>query len=43
VLRELAGLDAGELDRLHAAGVLFEDSTVGHLDIAPDASSTRGE
>ena len=29
--------------RLHAAGVLFEDSTVGHLDIAPDASSTRGE
>ena len=42
VLRELAGLDAGELDRLHAAGVLFEDSTVGHLDLAPDASTPRG-
>lgn len=42
VLRELAGLDAGELDRLHAAGVLFEDSTVTHLDRDTDAPSPHG-
>ncbi|QDX79942.1 hypothetical protein B9N43_00945 [Denitratisoma sp. DHT3] len=34
VLRELAGLDDAELDRLHQAGALFEDDTVTHLDAA---------
>lgn len=39
VLRDLAGIDNAELDRLHAAGVLFEDDTVIHLDAVTGASA----
>ena len=37
VLRQLAGLDEPELDRLHRDGVLFADDTVIHLDAAAEA------
>lgn len=40
VLRELSGLDEAELDRLHQAGVLFEDDTVVHLDAATDDATS---
>lgn len=40
VLRELAGVEEAELDRLHRSGVLFEDDTVVHLDAASAAKSS---
>ncbi len=37
ILRQLAGLDEPELDRLHRDGVLFADDTVIHMDAAAEA------